>query len=174
MAPETTRHADQAARQALSPAVLLSDTARAEAELSYDPRTGIGRMLSRVKIAMMEALDRELAPLDITGAQYVILANLATGQADSTTSLCKWVSYDPGAMTRMLDRLEKKGLVSRCRCPNDRRKVKLELTAEGAAVYPQLVATSGRIVQRFLTGFQPSEVAQLERLLDRMLANAVL
>ncbi len=174
MAPETTRYADQAAKEMPSQAHLLTDPAGADAEFAYDPRTGIGRILSRVKCAMMEALDRELAPLDITGAQYVILANLATGQADSTTSLCNVVSYDPGAMTRMLDRLEKKGLVSRCRCPHDRRKVKLELTAEGAAVYPQLVATSGRIVQRFLTGFHPSEITQLERLLDRMLANAVL
>jgi DNA-binding MarR family transcriptional regulator len=139
---------------------------------AYDPRTGIGRVLSRVKIALMEALDRELVPLDITGAQYVILVNLASGQADSTTTLCKGVSYDPGAMTRMLDRLEKKGLVQRSRCPNDRRKVKLELTAEGNAIYPQVVAIAGGVMQRFLAGFAPNEIATLEALLARMLANA--
>jgi DNA-binding MarR family transcriptional regulator len=139
---------------------------------AYDPRTGIGRVLSRVKIALMEALDRELVPLDITGAQYVILVNLASGQADSTTTLCKGVSYDPGAMTRMLDRLEKKGLVQRSRCPNDRRKVKLELTAEGNAIYPQVVAIAAGVMQRFLTGFAPNEIATLEALLARMLANA--
>jgi DNA-binding MarR family transcriptional regulator len=139
---------------------------------AYDPRTGIGRVLSRVKVALMEALDRELVPLDITGAQYVILVNLASGQADSTTTLCKGVSYDPGAMTRMLDRLEKKGLVQRSRCPNDRRKVKLELTAEGNAVYPQVVAIAAGVMQRFLAGFAPGEIATLEALLARMLANA--
>ena len=139
---------------------------------AYDPLTGLGRVLSRVKIALMEALDRELVPLDITGAQYVILVNLASGQADSTTTLCKGVSYDPGAMTRMLDRLERKGLVQRSRCPNDRRKVKLELTAEGNALYPQVVAIAGRVMQRFLVGFAPHEVATLEALLARMLANA--
>lgn len=145
---------------------------RHDALAVYDPRTGVGRQLSRVKTAMMEALDRELAPLDITAAQYVIIVNLALGQSDSTTSLCKGVSYDPGAMTRMLDRLEKKGLVERSRCPEDRRKVMLELTTEGLAAYPQLVATAGRVMQRFLRGFTAAEVAQLENLLSRMQANS--
>ncbi|HEX3136049.1 MAG TPA: MarR family transcriptional regulator, partial [Casimicrobiaceae bacterium] len=87
---------------------------------TFDPRTGFGRLLSQVKTELMEALDRELAPLDITAAQYVILATLAEGPTDSASNLCKGVSYDPGAMTRMIDRLERKGLVRRIRCPFDR------------------------------------------------------
>src|SRR5436305_13413809 len=84
----------------------------------YDPKTfnpgnGIGRLLSRVKLEMHEALERELAPHDITAAQFVILMNLSSGEVDSASKLCKGVSYDPGAMTRMLDRLVRKGLIRR-------------------------------------------------------------
>ena len=107
---------------------------------SFDPSNGIGRLLGRVKMAMHEALERELAPLDITAAQFVIILNLASGEVDSASKLCKGVSYDPGAMTRMLDRLEGKRLIRRARCPDDRRRVILELTPEGKAVYPKLVA----------------------------------
>ncbi len=111
---------------------------------TYNPRTGIGRALARLKVTMMEALDAELAAFDITSAQYIVMVNLGSDQADSTASLCKGVSYDPGAMTRMLDRLEKKGLVTRARCPDDRRKVKLALTPEGQALLPQdIVAPPG-------------------------------
>ena len=73
---------------------------------SYDPRRSIGGLLGRVKIEMSAALDAELAPLDITAAQYVILMSLALQEAGSASGLCKGISYDPGAMTRMLDRLD--------------------------------------------------------------------
>jgi len=139
---------------------------------TFDPDKGIGRLLSRVKMAMHEALDRELAPFDITSAQYVILVNLAGNEADSAAKLCKGVSYDPGAMTRMLDRLERKGLIRRARCPGDRRKVVLELTAEGKAVYPKLVAAHVKVLNRFVRNFTKTQAGELETLLRRMLANA--
>ena len=138
---------------------------------NFNPGNGIGRLSSRVKMEMHEALDRELAPLDITAAQFVILMNLAGGEVDSASKLCKGVSYDPGAMTRMLDRLEGKGLIRRVRCADDRRKVILELTPEGKAVYPKLVASYVNVLNRFLHGFTKPEVRQLETLLSRMLVN---
>jgi DNA-binding MarR family transcriptional regulator len=138
---------------------------------TFEPRTGLGRLLSQVRIEILEALDRELAPLDITAAQYVILVTLAEGPTGSASGLCKGVSYDPGAMTRMIDRLERKGLVRRVRCPDDRRKINLELTAEGKAVYPQLVESAVTVLNHYLRGFSRDEIAQLEGYLKRMLAN---
>jgi DNA-binding MarR family transcriptional regulator len=138
---------------------------------TFAPRGGIGRLLTQVKLEMMEALDRELAPLDITAAQYVILVTLAEGPTDSASGLCKGVSYDPGAMTRMIDRLERKGLVRRVRCPADRRKINLELTPEGKAVYPKLIDSAVAVLNRFLRGFSRDETAQLESYMKRMLAN---
>jgi len=137
----------------------------------YDPKSGIGGLLSRVKAKLGEALDAELASLDISAAQYVILVNLASG-VDSSSGLCKSVSYDPGAMTRMLDRLERKGLISRVRCAEDRRVARLALTDEGRAVYPQIVERAANVLNRSLRGFTVSDVKQLEGLLHRMLMNA--
>jgi DNA-binding MarR family transcriptional regulator len=138
---------------------------------TFDPRTGFGRLLSQVKTELMEALDRELAPLDITAAQYVILTTLAEGPTESASGLCKGVSYDPGAMTRMIDRLERKGLVRRIRCPNDRRRINLELTSEGRAVYPRLIESAVAVLNRYLRGFSRDEILQFETFLKRMLAN---
>lgn len=140
--------------------------------VTFDPKTGVARLIGQVKMHAFEALERELAPLDITAAQYVILVTLASGLTDSVTGLCKGVSYDPGAMTRMIDRLDAKGLVRRVRCPFDRRKVNLELTDEGKAVYPKLIASGVRVINQQLKGFSKSEVAQLEGFLQRMLANS--
>src|SRR5215468_1679070 len=129
---------------------------------TFEPQRSLGRLLGRVKAEMGEAIDRELAPFDISAAQFVILVALATGEADSASTLCRGISYDPGAMTRMIDRLEQKGLIRRIQLPYDRRKVGLELTAEGKAVYPKLRAAAAAMQNRFLRGFSRTEVRQLE------------
>ena len=139
---------------------------------SYDPKRSIGGLLGRVKMAMSAAVDAELAPLDITAAQYVILMSIALEEADSASGLCKGMSYDPGAMTRMIDRLERRGLVRRVAHPNDRRASNLELTPEGEAVYPKLRESVMKVLNHFLRGFTPQEAHQLENFLNRMLESA--
>lgn len=138
---------------------------------TFEPRNCVGRLLHYVKLSMTDALDEELAPLGITSAQFAILVMLHDADADSASDLCKTASYDQGAMTRMIDRLERKGLVNRVRSPDDRRRVNLELTREGRAVYPKLIASAANVNNRFLRGFSKTEVEALETLLQRMLSN---
>ena len=90
----------------------------------------------------------------------------------SASDLCKGISYDAGAMTRMLDRLESKGLIRRNRSAQDRRLMHLELTEEGRAAYPRMREISMAVANRFLRGFSKTEARQLEGLLTRMLENA--
>jgi DNA-binding MarR family transcriptional regulator len=72
----------------------------------------------------------------------------------------------------MVDRLEAKGLISRRRCPDDRRLVKLELTEAGLTALPKLRQCSIRVLNHFLKGFTQAEARQLESFLVRMLQNA--
>jgi DNA-binding MarR family transcriptional regulator len=146
---------------------------------SYQPSKSIVALLSRVKAEWLAAIDRELstdkrlAPLEISAAQYVIVANLAGPQEPkSAADLCKGISYDAGAMTRMLDRLESKGLIRRTRSLQDRRLMELELTEEGRAAYPRMREISMSVANRLLRGFTKTEARQLEGLLNRMLENA--
>jgi DNA-binding MarR family transcriptional regulator len=147
---------------------------------SFQAGRHVGALVSRVKVEMLAALDRELAqdkrlaPLEMSAAQYIIVANLAAGPGEpkSAADLCKVISYDAGAMTRMLDRLEAKGLIRRTRSSQDRRLMNLELTEEGRAAYPRMREISMANANRFLRGFTKAEARQLESLLNRMLENA--
>ena len=147
---------------------------------SYHPGRSIGALLGRVKVEMLTAVDRELAqdrrlaPLEMSAAQWIIVANLAAGPGEpkSAADLCKLISYDAGAMTRMLDRLEAKGLIRRTRSSQDRRLVNLELTEEGRAAYPRMREISMNVANRFLRSFTKAEARQLEGFLNRMLENA--
>ena len=146
---------------------------------TYQPRKGVGHLLSRVRSEMLAALDEaleadaELAALEISSAQFIVIAALALAEtAKSASDLCKGISYDAGAMTRMIDRLESKGLIHRNRRPEDRRVVYLELTEEGTRAYPRMRAVSMGVVNRFLRDFSEAEARQLENFLSRMLQNA--
>ena len=146
---------------------------------TYQPRKSVGYLLSRVRIEMLTALDRELeadrrlAPLELSAAQFIIIANLAAAEGPmSASDLCKGISYDAGAMTRMLDRLESKGLIRRHRSAHDRRLMYLELTEEGRAGYPRMREISLTVANRFLRGFTRRDARQLESFLTRMLENA--
>src|SRR5689334_7987222 len=145
---------------------------------TYEPRKGIGHLTNRVRTELLAAIDREmgsdehLRSLEMSSAQFIILATLSMGTAKSASDLCKGISYDAGAMTRMLDRLEEKGLLRRSRDPGDRRLVNLELTDKGNAALPRMREVSMRVLNRFLQGFTKAEARQLESFLMRMLENA--
>ena len=135
------------------------------------PRHGILRLINRIRVELVDALDRELSKYDISAPQLIVLAYVANKEADSAAALCKSISYDPGAMTRMIDRLQQKGLVRRIPNVEDRRAANLELTAAGRALYPELIAAKETVQAQFLRGFSENEVHVLDGLLNRMLKN---
>lgn len=136
------------------------------------------RLISRVKTESLAALDQafmadpELSALEVSAAQYVIIATLAEQEANSSAQLCKSFSYDAGAMTRMVDRLEAKGLLERRRSADDRRLINLELTEAGKAIFPKMKLLAMEVQNRFLRGFSRDEVRVLEGFLNRILGNA--
>ena len=139
---------------------------------SFRSREALGALVGRARKALAREFDRELAALGLNTVQALVIVLLAEGDAGTAADIGRQLSHDAGAMTRMLDRLERKGLIRRVRCGEDRRKVILELTAEGKAVYPKLVATYVDVLNRFMHGFSKADARQLETLLSRMLANA--
>ncbi len=129
-------------------------------------------LLSRARAKLNQAVDRELIQFDITAAQYVVFSRLGSHHPESAAQLCKEFSYDPGAMTRMIDRLEKKMLLRRVRSPDDRRVLWLELTDPGKTILPALQSCSSGVAARLLRGFSQSDIEIFENLLERFLANS--
>ena len=78
------------------------------------------------------------------------------------------LSVDPGAMTRMLDRLACKGWIERL--PADKRGVLVQLTPDGAALCEQCHQVVGQKLHQELTkNLSADEVAMLEQLLKKVL-----
>lgn len=138
---------------------------------SLDPLADLGRLTAGFRNLLIRQIDIELAPLDLTAAQYGIIINIANGNATTLVELCNKMDYDRGAMSRLLNRLEKKELIERKKCPDDARSSRLVLTAKGQAFFPELTPKIRAIYQRAMTGFSDEEQHVFTTLLYRAAMN---
>ena len=139
---------------------------------TFDSRHSAGALIGRTRKAMYEAFERELAPLGLTAAQALVLIVLADHPQATAAAMCRTLSHDAGAMTRLVDKLEDMGLVRRVREVRDRRSARLELTKEGGARHAQVRRVQVGMLNKMLSGFTKAEARTLEALLKRILDNA--
>ncbi len=138
---------------------------------TYDVHESIGHM-ARVLVGLMtRRIDAEMQVHDLTAMQWKPLLMLRTGQADTAAGLARLNCSDNGAMTRMLDRLEAKGLIQRVRSATDRRVVHLVLTEEGERIADLIPYGLSKVLNEHLEGFNKADYEQLKSLLRRMIAN---
>jgi len=108
----------------------------------------VGRMLiGPLMSALLGAHDKALAPLGITSREGIVLLNCARREANTPVELAFYNGLDVSSMSRMLDRLEKKALITRTRTPMDRRKVIIELTPKGLAVVKKGMAVAAEVAK---------------------------
>jgi DNA-binding MarR family transcriptional regulator len=119
-----------------------------------------------------DALKRRLASVigtaGITLQQYNVLRILrgsAEGGLPTLEIACRMVEHAPG-ITRLLGRLEGKGLVRRRRAPEDRREVRCWITPQGLALLAGLEEEIHRGNQDCLSPLDRGEIRELIRLMD--------
>ena len=132
---------------------------------------GVRTLLTRARGSVLSSLDTELERYGVTGAQFEVLKNLYRNTVETGASLCRALHYDTGSMTRMLDRLQDKGLVRRERDARDRRVVLLRLTETGERLLPRIRPAARRALRRHLAGFAPREIERLKDYLGRIIGS---
>ena len=137
----------------------------------YCLEDSVGYLMKRVMNSVVAKADRRLADIGLTNTQWGPLMRLRlTGDA-TVAELARWLQVDAGAMTRLLDRLEKKGYCSRARSLEDRRVVRVSITPEGMAATAKVPSVLSDILNEHLAGFTETEWRTLLGLLRRMLEN---
>lgn len=117
-------------------------------------------------------IDRHMEPYGITAAQFKVLIIMAQFDVDTPAELCRHLSLDSGAMTRMLDRLEQKNLLVRQRSEADRRQVRLVLTDDGQALADLLPQVGADAMNQLAGAISPQELQSLEQILKKILLAA--
>ncbi|MCP3717215.1 MarR family winged helix-turn-helix transcriptional regulator [Paraburkholderia sp. CNPSo 3281] len=139
----------------------------------YDLGESVGYLISRVKSTMSNMVtQRAVAELGVTSQQASILFMVATGKCTLAAELAREYGIDASAVTRLVDRLEKRGLLKRVRSSEDRRAVRLALTPEGLAIAARMPAIFRSVTEHLSAGLTPEEVGFLKSMLRRILSNS--
>lgn len=127
----------------------------------------------RLAKAMGDKMEDAYAPYGIGRGEFDVLATLRRAGEPFSLSpreLTATLMLTTGGMTGRLDKLERAGLVTRSPDPNDRRGLRITLTAKGREVIDG-AAEAGMLVQRgTVAGFTTDELDTLNDLLRRLLA----
>lgn len=126
--------------------------------------------LLRTSSELSYAADRFFRPYDVTPSQYNVLRILRGAGADG---LCRneiserMVTATPD-MTRLLNRMEKAGWVTRERAEDDRRQVSTHITKSGVELLAKLEVPTRDFVKRLFTGADPEDLKTVLRVNDHI------
>jgi DNA-binding MarR family transcriptional regulator len=121
--------------------------------------TSILLPLHRATHRTLHALAGALAGLDLTASEINTLANLADGRARNVRELSADTGTRATTLTGVLDRLERRGHLTRELDPADRRSFRLSLTEPGRAIAAQVRDAVIRIEHDALAGLSTDQLA---------------
>jgi len=137
----------------------------------YAIQESVGYLIRKVLISFDRRIDARMQAYDLTAMQWKPLLMIKHGIADTAATIARESDTDTGAVTRMVDRLEAKGLLERRRSDEDRRVMHLDLTEAGEQITERIPYCLSQVLNEHLSDFSPEEFAQLKSLLRRMLVN---
>jgi len=137
----------------------------------YKASSSLGYLLKRAQSLLIDHLETVVAGSDLTFTQWVVLMHLRDGLALNATTLCSQLRHDSGALTRVIDQLEARGLVARERSREDRRAVQLSVTGAGHQIIEATIPNVVQMLNFALRDFSRAEAAELNRLLNKLIGS---
>ena len=135
---------------------------------SVPPQRSALLALQRATHATLQLLASELVDLDMTASEINALANLADGQGRTVSQLGAAVGTRPTTLTSVLDRLERRGHITRGARAGDRRSVLIELTESGRDTAAVITRTLAEIESRALGPLSAKAVDGYYAVLDAL------
>lgn len=153
---------------------ILQQWAQERPDLDVSPMGVIGR-ISRVSRVLERSIDETFSAFGLGRGGFDVLAALRRSGSPfelSPTELYNSLLISSGAMTNRIDRLERRGLVTRSADPQDRRGVIVGLTPKGKDVIDEAVAAHCANEHLLLSRLSSTERETLGRLLRKLLIQA--
>ena len=136
---------------------------------TYSAHDSIGYLMRRGASLLREQLEDSFESAGISFVQWATLMLVRDKPEITPGDLCRDLRHDSGALTRILDHLEERGLLHRARSGADRRSVQLRLTDGGQRMVETRLPLVVDRLNDVLADFSPAEVTLLTSLLSRMI-----
>ncbi|MEU7428162.1 MarR family transcriptional regulator [Streptomyces sp. NPDC040750] len=127
----------------------------------------LGYWLRRLSDEVHSRFESELSRHDVTVSQWGVMISVHHGH-DTTKAVAAQMDIDPGAVSRLVDRLVVKGLIRREPDPASRRTVRLVLTGQGQALVPVLAELADRNDAHYFGSLDAGQRRQLEEWIRRL------
>jgi DNA-binding MarR family transcriptional regulator len=134
-------------------------------DVTADP-SALANGLRPVLLRLARELRRETESLGVTSRQVTLLWLIRERRGLSLRQLAAEEGISAPALSGHLDRLERAGLIERVRSEDDRRRVDLVLTNDGAAVLKRVRALRTTWLMQRLRELEPEELEAIEAALD--------
>jgi DNA-binding MarR family transcriptional regulator len=130
----------------------------------------IGRLLGRTHKFVRMWCDRKLAPIDGSVTEWILLTHIAQAEAPgmSQTDVARFSDMSGPALVRHLDRLAEEGALVRTRDADDRRVMRITLTARGLARLDELRVVMDACDREMRAQLTKEEQRVLARALDKL------
>jgi DNA-binding MarR family transcriptional regulator len=153
---------------------MVAVTRQSTRSAAVDPREeeAISSLVFHLGRELRTALDRRLTSQGITSQQAALLLLCRLVKEPNPIKMADRLGTDTAGMTRLLDRLEAKGLVIRRMNAGDRRSIVVELGPKSKDLLPRLFPAFREVNKGLLDGFDAAELKQLHLMLRRLLKNA--
>lgn len=137
---------------------------------AFAPSNSIGYLLRRANKLSMARAEAAFEDSEITFTQWIVLALTFSGTARTCAELSRNIGHNSGAMTRVVDQLEERGLLARTPDEADRRVTRLAITEAGRGTVTDLAARVIGLWNDILHDFDREEVVGLIATLTRLVA----
>jgi DNA-binding MarR family transcriptional regulator len=117
-------------------------------------------------------LGQQVAPLNITPVQAMVLGFLRDEDRITSSELGKRTELDSATLTGIIDRLEAAELIERRGNPTDRRSIQVHLTEQGRFLGAKAVQLIAEANVKFLEMLTEKERGELRRLIGKLRAAA--
>ena len=128
-------------------------------------------LLNRAGARIATAFGEEVRPLGASLQIWRVLAALREWDGRRMGDLSETTSIEVSTLTRLVDNMEKGGLVERRRDAGDARAVALYVTAAGRRLTRRILPIAERYETVALKGFSAREAATLKKALQRLYDN---
>ena len=137
----------------------------------YPIHSSMNYWLNRLVELARDDLARQLEPFEMTPPQWTVLNTIFYGKGDTPAEIADYIGVDRSAVTRLVDRLENKGLVARTQNTSDHRSVNVELTDEGVKIMPELIKISRSCDKRLQSILSSQDSKQFRESTRQILAS---
>jgi DNA-binding MarR family transcriptional regulator len=124
-------------------------------------------LMRQVQTASYNRLTDRLKEFNLTAVEYMVMSILGHREELSSAQLSRRFSVTPQTMMRVVIGLEDKNMIARAESPENRRILRIRLTAEGRRVLSKCETAVDEVEASMFAGFSARELAAFRAALEK-------